>query len=195
MLVVEHVIGPDPQQHYAQSSASGSAADNAEYMNKLVEIRHEYNQKIRQYDDDCCKFTNHVKKLLLVQQEIRPITEVEVQRVVAICLRRLSRYQVQLKQAICERIINLKTRMCDARRKRRNFSKQATQVLNDYFLAHINNPYPSEEVKEELARQCQITVSQVSNWFGNKRIRYKKNMAKVQEERDFYNSRRQVERK
>jgi hypothetical protein len=72
------------------------------------------------------------------------------------------------------------------RRKRRNFSKQATEVLNEYFYSHLSNPYPSEEAKEELARQCQITVSQVSNWFGNKRIRYKKNIAKAQEEANMY---------
>ena len=72
------------------------------------------------------------------------------------------------------------------RRKRRNFSKQATEVLNEYFYSHLSNPYPSEEVKEELARQCSITVSQVSNWFGNKRIRYKKNIAKAQEEANMY---------
>jgi len=47
------------------------------------------------------------------------------------------------------------------RRKRRNFSKTATEVLNEYFYSHLSNPYPSEEVKEELAQQCGITVSQV----------------------------------
>ena len=47
------------------------------------------------------------------------------------------------------------------RRKRRNFSKQATEILNEYFYSHLSNPYPSEEAKEELARKCSITVSQV----------------------------------
>lgn len=47
------------------------------------------------------------------------------------------------------------------RRKRRNFSKQATEVLNEYFYSHLSNPYPSEEAKEELAKKCGITVSQV----------------------------------
>ncbi len=57
---------------------------------------------------------------------------------------------------------------CVFRRKRRNFSKQATEVLNEYFYSHLSNPYPSEEAKEELARKCQITVSQVggsTKWF------------------------------
>ena len=49
------------------------------------------------------------------------------------------------------------------RRKRRNFSKQATEILNEYFYSHLSNPYPSEEAKEELARKCNITVAQVSS--------------------------------
>ena len=36
-------------------------------------------------------------------------------------------------------------------------------MLNEYFYSHLSNPYPSEEAKEELARKCNITVSQV--WF------------------------------
>jgi hypothetical protein len=55
----------------------------------------------------------------------------------------------------------LRSRFLDARRKRRNFSKQASEILNEYFYSHLSNPYPSEEAKEELARKCGITVSQV----------------------------------
>merc|ERR1712018_208628 len=67
-----------------------------------------------------------------------------------------------------------------------NFSKNASEVLNEYFYSHLSNPYPSEEAKEELASKCNISVSQVSNWFGNKRIRYKKNIVKAQEEANMY---------
>lgn len=52
--------------------------------------------------------------------------------------------------------------MSPRRRKRRNFNKQATEILNEYFYSHLSNPYPSEEAKEELAKKCGITVSQVS---------------------------------
>lgn len=65
----------------------------------------------------------------------------------------------------------------DIRRKRRNFSKQATEVLNEYFYSHLSNPYPSEEAKEELAKQCAITVSQVTHCGhfrrGDRRVRVK----------------------
>ena len=80
----------------------------------------------------------------------------------------------------------LRSRFLDARRKRRNFSKKSSEILNEYFYSNLANPYPSEEVKEELARKCGITVSQVSNWFGNKRIRYKNNIVKAQEEANMY---------
>jgi hypothetical protein len=116
-----------------------------------------------------------------------------------------SDFQIQLKQSTCEAVMILRSRFLDARRKRRNFSKQASEILNEYFYSHLSNPYPSEEAKEELAKKCNITVSQVScrnvcvkfrvtyriylkvnNWFGNKRIRYKKNIVKAQEEANMY---------
>jgi hypothetical protein len=61
----------------------------------------------------------------------------------------------------------LRSRFLDARRKRRNFSKQASEILNEYFYSHLANPYPSEEAKEELARKCGITVSQVHLSYSN----------------------------
>lgn len=81
---------------------------------------------------------------------------------VAIVHRKFQSIQGQLKQSTCEAVMILRSRFLDARRKRRNFSKKATEVLNEYFYGHLANPYPSEEAKEELARKCGITVSQVS---------------------------------
>ena len=77
------------------------------------------------------------------------------------CLSTLLHPQIQLKQSTCEAVMILRSRFLDARRKRRNFSKQASEILNEYFYSHLSNPYPSEEAKEELARKCGITVSQV----------------------------------
>merc|ERR1712176_86005 len=109
-----------------------------------------------------------------------------IERMVGIINKRFSSIQVQLKQRTCEAVMILRSRFLDARRKRRNFSKKSSEILNEYFYSNLANPYPSEEVKEELARKCGITVSQVSNWFGNKRIRYKKNIVKAQEEANMY---------
>ena len=61
----------------------------------------------------------------------------------------------------------LRSRFLDARRKRRNFSKKSSEILNEYFYSNLANPYPSEEVKEELARKCGITVSQVRKFISD----------------------------
>merc|ERR1712140_505 len=117
---------------------------------------------------------------------MRPVTHKEIDRMVSIIRKKFNTIQIQLKQSTCEAVMILRSRFLDARRKRRNFSKKSSEILNEYFYSNLANPYPSEEGKEELARKCGITVSQVSNWFGNKRIRYKKNIVKAQEEANMY---------
>ncbi len=54
------------------------------------------------------------------------------------------------------------SRFYSFRRKRRNFDKTTQKVLNEYFYSHLSNPYPSEQVKEDLARKCGVTISQVT---------------------------------
>uniref|UniRef100_G1PY88 Homeobox domain-containing protein n=1 Tax=Myotis lucifugus TaxID=59463 RepID=G1PY88_MYOLU len=88
--------------------------------------------------------------------------------------------------ATCEAAMILRSGFLDARWKRRNFSKEATEVLNEYLYSHLSNPYLSEEAKEEFAKKCGITVSQVFNLFCNKWIHYKKNIRKFQEEANIY---------
>ena len=99
--------------------------------------------------------------LLREQSRTRPITPKEIDRMVNIINRKFNSIQVQLKQSTCEAVMILRSRFLDARRKRRNFSKNASEVLNEYFYSHLSNPYPSEEAKDELARKCGISVSQV----------------------------------
>ncbi|XP_024909217.1 LOW QUALITY PROTEIN: pre-B-cell leukemia transcription factor 3-like [Cynoglossus semilaevis] len=112
------------------------------------------------YEQACNEFTTHVMNLLREQSRTRPISPKEIERMVGIIHRKFSSIQMQLKQSTCEAVMILRSRFLDARRKRRNFSKQATEILNEYFYSHLSNPYPSEEAKEELAKKCSITVSQ-----------------------------------
>ncbi|XP_008472378.1 homeobox protein extradenticle [Diaphorina citri] len=162
------------------------AIEHSDYRAKLAQIRTIYQQELEKYEQACSEFTTHVMNLLREQSRTRPITPKEIERMVQIIHRKFSSIQMQLKQSTCEAVMILRSRFLDARRKRRNFSKQASEILNEYFYSHLSNPYPSEEAKEELARKCNITLSQVSNWFGNKRIRYKKNIGKAQEEANLY---------
>jgi len=190
MLIAEGVAGPEKSGNSGNSGGGpvspDSGAEHSDYRQKLAQIRQIYHQELEKYEQACQEFTTHVMNLLREQSRTRPITPKEIERMVQIIHKKFSAIQVQLKQSTCEAVMILRSRFLDARRKRRNFSKQATEVLNEYFYSHLSNPYPSEEAKEDLARRCGITVSQVSNWFGNKRIRYKKNIAKAQEEANMY---------
>ncbi|XP_028679434.1 pre-B-cell leukemia transcription factor 4 isoform X3 [Erpetoichthys calabaricus] len=195
MLLAEGVSGPEKGGGSAAAAAAAAAAggspndgsiEHSDYRAKLAQIRQIYHAELEKYEQACSEFTTHVMNLLREQSRTRPISPKEIERMVSIIHRKFSSIQMQLKQSTCEAVMILRSRFLDARRKRRNFNKQATEVLNEYFYSHLSNPYPSEEAKEELAKKCGITVSQVSNWFGNKRIRYKKNIGKFQEEANLY---------
>ncbi|KAI5628352.1 pre-B-cell leukemia homeobox 1, partial [Silurus asotus] len=201
MLLAEGVSGPEKGGGSAAAAAAaaasgGAGADNSaehsDYRAKLSQIRQIYHTELEKYEQACNEFTTHVMNLLREQSRTRPISPKEIERMVSIIHRKFSSIQMQLKQSTCEAVMILRSRFLDARRKRRNFNKQATEILNEYFYSHLSNPYPSEEAKEELAKKCSITVSQVSNWFGNKRIRYKKNIGKFQEEANMYAARTAV---
>jgi len=189
MLIAEGVAGPDKSGSAVAAPPSvnpETSIEHADYKAQLNQIRNIYHQELEKYDHSCQEFTTHVHNLLREQSRTRPITPKEIERMVHIIQKKFTTIQVQLKQSTCEAIMILRSRFLDQRRKRRNFTKKSTEVLNEYFYSHLANPYPSEEAKEELARKCGISVSQVSNWFGNKRIRYKKNIVKAQEEANMY---------
>ncbi len=185
MLIAEGVSGPERSgnmtntiQQPQNTSNDSMALEHSDYRQKLAQIRQVYHTEMEKYEKACNEFTTHVVHLLKDQGKTRPITPREIDRMVHIIRKKFSSIQMQLKQSTCEAVMILRSKFLDARRKRRNFSKQAKEVLDAYFYSHLSNPYPSEEAKEELARKCGISVSQVSNWFGNKRIRYKKNIGK-----------------
>ncbi|XP_030825629.1 pre-B-cell leukemia transcription factor 1-like [Camarhynchus parvulus] len=197
MLRAEGVADPGKLGEGAGKTPEGlgnvgveAGAEHSDYRAKLAQIRHIFHAELDKYEQACSEFTTHVLNLLREQSRTRPIAPREIERMVGVIHGKFSSIQLQLKQSTCEAVMILRSRFLDARRKRRNFSKQATEVLNEYFYSHLSNPYPSEEAKEELARRGGISVSQVSNWFGNKRIRYKKNMGRFQEEAEAYRGRR-----
>jgi len=189
MLIAEGVAGPDKNGSAIAPPLPVSpetSIEHADYKAQINQIKTIYHQELEKYDQSCQEFTTHVMNLLREQSRTRPITPKEIERMVNIIQKKFTSIQIQLKQSTCEAIMILRSRFLDQRRKRRNFTKKSTEHLNEYFYSHLANPYPSEEAKEELARKCGISVSQVSNWFGNKRIRYKKNIVKAQEEANMY---------
>jgi len=50
--------------------------------------------------------------------------------------------------------------------------KKSTDILKNWFLQHIQNPYPCHEAKETLSRMTGLSRKQIQNWFTNTRKRF-----------------------
>jgi hypothetical protein len=53
----------------------------------------------------------------------------------------------------------------------RKLKPEAVEVMNKWFKEHLKHPYPSQEMAEQIAKNCNITMDQVKKWFANKRMR------------------------
>ncbi|XP_062566046.1 pre-B-cell leukemia transcription factor 2-like [Saccostrea cucullata] len=61
------------------------------------------------------------------------------------------------------KMINLRTRP--------SLSQKSVQLMEQWYYSHLDHPYPSSDVIEELARRGGIKEEQVKKWFSNKRNR------------------------
>ncbi|CZR61271.1 uncharacterized protein PAC_11167 [Phialocephala subalpina] len=57
------------------------------------------------------------------------------------------------------------------RKRRGNLPKETTDKLRAWFIQHLQHPYPTEDEKQDLMRQTNLQMNQISNWFINARRR------------------------
>ncbi|KAI0544576.1 hypothetical protein F4679DRAFT_589358 [Xylaria curta] len=62
------------------------------------------------------------------------------------------------------------------RKRRGNLPKETTEILRNWFVAHLGHPYPTEDEKQALMRETNLQMNQISNWFINARRRQLPNM-------------------
>ncbi|GAM17210.1 hypothetical protein SAMD00019534_003850 [Acytostelium subglobosum LB1] len=67
-------------------------------------------------------------------------------------------------------------------KKNNNLAKDSTKVLRDWFISNLENPYPTQAVKEQLSNLSGLSVHQVSNWFINSRRR---NLARLRKQHNI----------
>ena len=75
-----------------------------------------------------------------------------------------------MKRKLGSELLSIQVQIAEKRR-RMNFSCEAVETLKRWFSAHSLKPYPTEQEKDELAKEAGITVNQVTNWFINMRKR------------------------
>lgn len=148
--------------------------DKEEFFIKLNQLKEKYKEEIEKINQVCADFCQKMVTLLRDQSQVRPVSEAEKQLKIASIQQKFDYVRGQLRQNACNAIQTLQKKYNLAKRKKRTLPKKATEALSNWFYEHITDPYPSEEDKHILASAAGLTITQVNNWFGNKRIRYKR---------------------
>jgi len=158
---------------------------NSEFYFKLNQLKQAYMEELEKLNKVCNEFCSRMMNILREQSLIRPVTEEETQMKMAAIQQKFDYVRNQLRTNVCNAILVLQKQYHQpGKRRRRNLSKKATEILSHWFYEHIDDPYPTDEEKSLLATQCVLSLNQVNNWFGNKRIRYKRKCLEEEGKRD-----------
>lgn len=152
------------------------ASDRLEFQSKLEQLKDRYKEELAKLNQVFNEFVERMMVLLREQSLIRPISDHESQLKVHAIQQKFDYVRNQLHQNVRTAIITLQRqyKLGQSKRKRKGLPKKATAALSSWFYEHINDPYPTEEDKNALSAATGLTLTQVNNWFGNKRIRFKR---------------------
>jgi len=150
------------------------SAERDEFLYKLEQLKEKYNEELDKLNRVCTEFCSRMFSLLREQSTLRPLSEQETQMKLHGIQQKFDYVKNQLRQNVCNAIVALEKQYNHSKKKRRALPKKAAESLSNWFFEHLNDPYPSEEEKSILAAAGGLTITQVNNWFGNKRIRYKR---------------------
>jgi len=150
------------------------SAERDEFLYKLEQLKEKYNEELEKLNRVCAEFCSRMFNLLREQSTLRPVSEQETQMKLHGIQQKFDYVKNQLRQNVCNAIVALEKQYNHSKKKRRALPKKAAESLSNWFFEHLNDPYPSEEEKSVLASAGGLTITQVNNWFGNKRIRYKR---------------------
>jgi hypothetical protein len=145
-----------------------------EFVFRLEQLKEKYNEELEKLSSVCTEFCSRLFAVLREHSTIRPVSEQEINLKIQAIHQKFDYVKNQLRQNVCNAIVALEKQFNHTKKKRKALPKKAAEVLSNWFFEHLNDPYPSEEEKSMLAAAGGLTITQVNNWFGNKRIRYKR---------------------
>uniref|UniRef100_A0A1I8B5Q8 PBC domain-containing protein n=1 Tax=Meloidogyne hapla TaxID=6305 RepID=A0A1I8B5Q8_MELHA len=161
MLIQENIINGNPSSEYDQLYAAKltnkekkqlSQADE-EYLQDKQQLSDQFHKTIMQIEGRAVEMTPMIQGVLQKHRMIRPVAPYDVQAMIWNFNTKFTKLRIEMKMQTCHAAAALREKLANNPRKRRNFSKEVVQILNDYYLEHILDPYPSDDVKCELARK------------------------------------------
>uniref|UniRef100_A0A0K0G4K3 Pre-B-cell leukemia transcription factor 4 (inferred by orthology to a human protein) n=1 Tax=Strongyloides venezuelensis TaxID=75913 RepID=A0A0K0G4K3_STRVS len=156
--------------------------------NMNIELVNHYTNIAANFESDAQKLRTTLQEALTAQSYIRPITESDKCKAFNGIEKKISINNALLKEELLNYLMYINVQH-NKKRGRRNFPKEVTTILEKYFNEHIDRPYPNDQEKLFLAEKCNLTTTQITNWFGNKRIRcMKKEKLLLKEEESIENA-------
>jgi hypothetical protein len=162
------------------------SSERDEFLFRLEQLKEKYNEELEKLNRVCSEFCSRLFALLREHATIRPVSEQEIQLKLHGVQQKFDYVKSQLRQNVCNAIVALEKQYNHTKKKRKALPKKAAEVLSNWFFEHLNDPYPSEEEKSILAAAGGLTITQVNNWFGNKRIRYKRKCLEEEAKRNNF---------
>uniref|UniRef100_A0A7I5EDX6 Homeobox domain-containing protein n=1 Tax=Haemonchus contortus TaxID=6289 RepID=A0A7I5EDX6_HAECO len=160
----------------SESAAGAQAAGKLDvvYRRRLLELRNLLHSHLYYLQQGCQHIILEFHRVMRNQQVLRPIDEQDIMLAFGSIRYKHELMESETSEVIAGSLMMVQRRMADARKRRHNFDREVIGILQEYYDDHSDHPYPNEDEKHLLAARCHISVQQVSNWFGNRRIRSKK---------------------
>lgn len=121
-----------------------------EFIMKLNQLKVRYSEELEKLKNVCHEFKERLMQVLQEQSVYRPVLEEEVELKSRLMNQKFNFILSQLKKNVCNAVLLLMKQYDCPRKKRRQLSKNATEVLNTWFMDHIKDPYPNDSEKQEL---------------------------------------------
>lgn len=121
-----------------------------EFSIKLEQLKARFKEELEKLSNVCQEFKENLVNILKEQSQYRPVLEIEVEFKMRLMNQKFNFLLSQLRKNVCSTILLLMKQYDYPKKKRRQLSKNATNILNEWFMAHIKDPYPSDSEKQEL---------------------------------------------
>ncbi|GMT35457.1 hypothetical protein PFISCL1PPCAC_26754, partial [Pristionchus fissidentatus] len=150
------------------------ATTESQYKFQLQAIKIKHTDMLEELEQSRGLTEKMIDNIVDLQIPFRPIAKDDHRRLVDTSNSRYAFVEQRIKKSTVNAVMLINNKCLDARRRRRNFTKDTTDILTAWFNEHIDHPYPTDDEKNELAYHCKISVQQITNWFGNRRVRQKR---------------------
>jgi len=195
-IIVEEFLGTQGIETTAPDTREqAKIEERQQFVYVLDQLKGTFRDEVERLDRVCNDFCYSILQTLKDQVSFRCVSEEEVHLKIATIRSKFIHTKNKLCHSVFRTILALHVQHNQVRKKNKTLPKKATEILIQWFFDHINDPYPDENEKAAIGVACRLTLTQVHNWFGNKRIRYKHKCMEEENKRSTRKSKKVIEPK